>query len=105
MSHQFIFKWFGLASFLFPIVFILLGIYLLFRVELISLKKVVGRSLIGIVTISLVLGFFTYNQSFPYGGLFGFQFNEWFNVYSNDLFCCNVKIEHFLALEIIQQNL
>ena len=77
MSHQFIFKWFGLASFLFPIVFILLGIYLLFRVELISLKKVVGRSLIGIVTISLVLGFFTYNQSFPYGGLFGFQFNEW----------------------------
>ena len=26
-----------------------------------------------------------------------FQFNEWFNVYSNDLFCCNVKIEHFFG--------
>ena len=26
-----------------------------------------------------------------------FQFNEWFKAYSNHLYCCNVKIEHFFG--------
>lgn len=26
-----------------------------------------------------------------------FQFNEWFSEYSKDLYCCNVKIEHFFG--------
>ena len=26
-----------------------------------------------------------------------FQFNEWFEAYSNHLYCCNVKIEHFFG--------
>lgn len=77
VSHWFIFSWFGLASFFVPIILIALGIFLLFRVEVMPLKKFIGRVIIGILTISLVLGFFTVDRSFPYGGLFGFQFNEW----------------------------
>lgn len=77
LSHQFIFRWFGLASFFFPFVFILLGSYLLFRVELIPLRKNTGRSLIGIIIVSLLLGFVTKADGFAYGGMFGYQFNDW----------------------------
>lgn len=77
LSHHFIFEWFGLASFLFPLVFMLLGIYLLFRVELLPLKKLVAKSAIGLIILSLLFGFITDADSFPYGGMFGFQFNLW----------------------------
>lgn len=77
LSHQFIYEWFGLASFLFPFVFALIGTFLLFRVEVLPLKKVVSKSVIGFVILSLVFGFFTSSESFPYGGSFGFQFNAW----------------------------
>tara|TARA_B110000037_G_scaffold69453_1_gene84033 strand:- start:15263 stop:17827 length:2565 start_codon:yes stop_codon:yes gene_type:complete len=77
LSHHFIFEWFGLASFLFPFVFMLLGIYLLFRVELLPLKKLVAKSAIGLIILSLIFGFITKEDSFPYGGMFGFQFNVW----------------------------
>lgn len=77
LSHHFVFEWFGLASFLFPLVFMLLGIYLLFRVELLPLKKVIAKSAIGIIVLSLLFGFITEANSFPYGGMFGYQFNLW----------------------------
>ncbi|MFT5821054.1 MAG: S-DNA-T family DNA segregation ATPase FtsK/SpoIIIE [Crocinitomix sp.] len=77
LSHHFIFEWFGLASFLFPLVFMLLGIYLLFRVELLPLKKVVAKCAIGLIILSLLFGFITEADSFPYGGMFGYQFNLW----------------------------
>jgi S-DNA-T family DNA segregation ATPase FtsK/SpoIIIE len=77
ISHQFIYEWFGLASFFFPMLFFIGGIFLLFRVRLLPLKKTLGKSLIGIVVISLFLGFFTTDHSFPYGGAIGYQFNAW----------------------------
>jgi S-DNA-T family DNA segregation ATPase FtsK/SpoIIIE len=77
LSHKFIYNWFGLASYLFPLIFILLGIYLLFRVQVLPLKTTIGKTLISIIILSLVLGFFTKTTSFPYGGLFGYQFNDW----------------------------
>ncbi len=77
LSHHFVFEWFGLASFLFPLVFMLLGIFLLFRVELLPLKKLVAKSAIGLIVLSLLFGFITEASSFPYGGMFGYQFNLW----------------------------
>lgn len=77
VSHQFIYEWFGLSSFLFPMLFFVAGIFLLFRVRLLPLKKTLTQSLIGIVIISLFLGFFTTDHSFPYGGAVGYQFNSW----------------------------
>lgn len=77
LSHHFIFEWFGLASFLFPFIFILLGVFLLIRIEILPLKKSIARAVIGIVMISLVFGFITGTESFPYGGMFGYQFNQW----------------------------
>lgn len=77
LSHHFIFEWFGLASFLFPLIFILLGIFLLLRIEILPLRKSIARAVIGIVLLSLLFGFITGPASFPYGGMFGYQFNVW----------------------------
>jgi S-DNA-T family DNA segregation ATPase FtsK/SpoIIIE len=80
LSHQFIFSWFGLASFLFPFVFSILGVFLLFRVTILPLKKTTLRSIVGGIVLSLVFGFFASGDNFPYGGAFGYQFNSWLKV-------------------------
>src|SRR5690606_148034 len=53
ISHKFIFDWFGLASFLFPLMFIVAGLFLLLRIKILPVGRTIGHSLIGIVVISL----------------------------------------------------
>lgn len=77
MSHQFIYEWFGLSSFLFPLILLVMGTFLLLRIKILPLKRTVGVSLIGIVVLSICFGFITSETSFPYGGAFGYQFNAW----------------------------
>jgi len=77
ISHQFLYEWFGLASYLFPMLFFVFGIFLLFRIQLLPLQRTLGRTLVGIVVISLFFGFFTTDHSFPYGGSIGYHFNAW----------------------------
>jgi len=77
LSHQFIYEWFGLASFLFPLIFVVFGLLLLLRVELLPPKKMLLRSIIGIIVLSMFFGFFTTEHSFPYGGSLGYHFNSW----------------------------
>ena len=77
MSHRFIHNWFGLSSFLFPFIFTVIGLFLLLRIKLLPIRRTIGNSIIGIVIISLDLGFFSIENSFSYGGAFGFEFNAW----------------------------
>ncbi|MGV8878312.1 MAG: DNA translocase FtsK 4TM domain-containing protein [Sphingobacteriaceae bacterium] len=58
LSHQFIYEWFGVASFLFVAVFFIIGYRLLFKVQLYSLSKTFAYGLFGVVFISLGIGFF-----------------------------------------------
>jgi S-DNA-T family DNA segregation ATPase FtsK/SpoIIIE len=80
LSHKFIYEWFGLSSFLFPLMFIVVGMFLLFRIKILPIGKTVGNSIVGIVIISLCLGFITNETSFAYGGAFGYEFNSWLKV-------------------------
>jgi len=57
LSNQFIFEWFGIASFLFVFVFFIVGYRLLFKVRLYSVAKTLGYSLFGLVFISIFIGF------------------------------------------------
>ena len=77
ISHLFMYEWFGLSSFLFPFMFLISGLFLLLRVKILPVGKVIGNSIIGIVVLSLCLGFITGESSFPYGGAFGYEFNSW----------------------------
>src|SRR6201996_6067892 len=57
LSNQFIFEWFGIASFLFVFVFFVIGYRLLFKVRLYSVVKTLGYSLFGLIFISIAIGF------------------------------------------------
>jgi S-DNA-T family DNA segregation ATPase FtsK/SpoIIIE len=57
LSHQFIYEWFGVASFLFIFIFFVIGYRLLFKVKIVSIEKALGYSLFFLLFLSLVFGF------------------------------------------------
>lgn len=57
LSHQFIYEWFGVASFLFIFVFFVIGYRLLFKVKIFAIEKVLGYSFFFLLFISLAFGF------------------------------------------------
>jgi len=57
LSHQFIYEWFGLASYLFVFVFFVIGYRLLFKVKIFALEKTLGYSLFFLLFTSLTFGF------------------------------------------------
>jgi S-DNA-T family DNA segregation ATPase FtsK/SpoIIIE len=79
LSHQFIYEWFGLASFLFILVFFVIGYRLLFKVKIFSLEKTLGYSLFFLLFISLTFGFghsFLSDSPHFLEGEFGFWCNR-----------------------------
>ena len=78
-AHQFIYNWFGISSFLFPIIFLLIGIKLAFEIQIFNLRKSFINALFTIVWISICLGFFT--EPSILGGVFGFQMNIWLSTW------------------------
>ena len=57
LSHQFIYEWFGIASFLFVLAFFIIGYRLLFKVKILSISRTLGYSFFFLLFISLTLGF------------------------------------------------
>ncbi len=64
-SHYFIFKWFGIASFLIPPFLFLIGTYILFKKELLSIKKSFQFILFFIFWLSTLFGYITLDESNP----------------------------------------
>ncbi len=77
ISHLFIFKWFGVASFLFVGLFFLIGFKILFKISLLPLGKSFRISFFLIIFLSLLLSFFFNQFLFYLGGGFGFFINQW----------------------------
>jgi S-DNA-T family DNA segregation ATPase FtsK/SpoIIIE len=78
ISHLLIYRWFGVASFSFSLIFFLLGVHLLFKITLLPIKKVIAQSILGTVWVSMFFGFFSYKIEYL-GGSFGFYINNWLN--------------------------
>ncbi|WP_214070003.1 DNA translocase FtsK [Mucilaginibacter sp. dw_454] len=57
LSNQFIFEWFGVASFLFVFVCFVIGYRMLFKVRLFSAIRTLGYSFFGLIFVSVTLGF------------------------------------------------
>ncbi|TDQ08332.1 FtsK/SpoIIIE family DNA translocase [Pedobacter metabolipauper] len=57
LSHQFIYEWFGVASFLFVFVFFVIGYRLLFKVKIFAIEKTLAYSFFFLLFISLTLAF------------------------------------------------
>ncbi len=79
LSHQFIYEWFGVASFLFVFVFFIIGYRLLFKVKIFAVEKVLAYSLFFLLFLSLTFGFghsFLGNSPHFLEGEFGFWTNR-----------------------------
>lgn len=79
LSHQFIYEWFGIASFLFVFVFFVIGYRLLFKVKIFGIEKVLAYSLFFLLFLSLTFGFahsFFSDQPYFVEGEFGFFTNQ-----------------------------
>lgn len=79
LSHQFIYEWFGVASFLFVLAFFIIGYRLLFKVRILSITKTLGYSFFFLIFTSLVLGFahaFWSDSPHYLEGEFGFWSNQ-----------------------------
>jgi S-DNA-T family DNA segregation ATPase FtsK/SpoIIIE len=57
LANQFIYEWFGVASFLFVFIFFVIGFWLVFKIKLFSVAKMLAYSLFAIVFISVTIGF------------------------------------------------
>jgi len=57
LSHQFIYEWFGISSFLFVFVFFIVGYRLLFKVKIFAMEKTLGYSLFFLLFFCLTFGF------------------------------------------------
>jgi S-DNA-T family DNA segregation ATPase FtsK/SpoIIIE len=64
-SHYFIYKWFGLASFFMPPFLFLLGTYVLFKKQLVSIRRSFQFILFSTFWLSTLLGYITFDESNP----------------------------------------
>ncbi|MDT0607762.1 DNA translocase FtsK [Croceitalea rosinachiae] len=80
VSHFFMYQGFGLASFVFPILLAITGLYLFLGLEGKSLWNKWIWGLIGVIWISIALGFFAIEQPLL-GGLIGYEMNDFLQDY------------------------
>jgi S-DNA-T family DNA segregation ATPase FtsK/SpoIIIE len=77
VSHIFIYKGFGLASYLFCSTFFIIGANLLFAHPIFSITRNIKYLLVGLVFFSTLLGFFLSPFAFPFGGAVGSFMSDW----------------------------
>ncbi|SDM11271.1 DNA segregation ATPase FtsK/SpoIIIE, S-DNA-T family [Daejeonella rubra] len=79
LSHQFIYEWFGVASFLFIGVFFIIGYRMLFKIKVFSISKTLAYSFFLLIFISVSLAFvhaFIIDYPHYLEGEFGFWTNR-----------------------------
>jgi DNA segregation ATPase FtsK/SpoIIIE, S-DNA-T family len=76
ISHFFIFKAFGLASFLICTFFFVIGVNLLFRRRVFSIWKNLKYVTVGLLVLSVSLSFVFAKSAFPFGGGVGDMINR-----------------------------
>ena len=78
LAHQFIYEWFGVASFIFVGIFVVVGYRLLFKAKLLSIPKTLAYGFFFLVSISITIAFFHgFVSEYPHfiEGEFGFWSN------------------------------
>lgn len=108
LSNQFIYQWFGIASFIFIFVFFVIGYRLLFKVRLFSISKTLGYSFFGIIFCSLAIGFFhAFIIDYPHflEGEFGFWGNRLLDAQIGQTGVAGLLIFAALTLLVVAYNI
>jgi S-DNA-T family DNA segregation ATPase FtsK/SpoIIIE len=78
VAHIFIYKGFGVASYLFCTFFFVLGINLLFGKKIFSLVRNLRYMMVGLVVLSMAFAFVASASDFSWGGAVGELLSNWF---------------------------
>ncbi|MBS1519366.1 MAG: DNA translocase FtsK 4TM domain-containing protein [Bacteroidetes bacterium] len=108
LSNQFIFQWFGVASFLFVFVFFIVGYRLLFKVRLYPMGKTIAYSLFLLIFTSVTLGFFhAFFSDVPHflEGNFGFWTNRLMDAQVGQAGTAGILVFAALTVLIIAYNI
>ncbi len=81
LSHIFIHKWFGAASYIFAFLSFLTGFRIFFNLELLNLRKAYSYSFFLLIFTSITLGYIFHDDLFYLGGAFGFTMGNLLNAY------------------------
>ena len=84
VSHFFMYKGFGLASFIFPFLLCLTGLYLFLGIDRKGLWNKWIWGLVFLIWTSIALGFFAYSQPLL-GGLVGYEMNDFLQDYTGKI--------------------
>lgn len=108
LANQFIFEWFGIASFLFVLLFFVIGYKFLYHKSLLPVWKTVLYSLIGIVFLSVTLGFiqdYIVDKPHILEGKFGYWTNQLLNAQIGKYGVGGVLIFAYLTALVLIYNL
>lgn len=78
-SHLFMYRWFGISSFGFCLLFLISGFKIALNIRLMPILKTYGITLVFIIWSAVFLGFFA-NSTNYLGGAFGYQLNQWLSL-------------------------
>lgn len=102
ISHVFIHKWFGVASYIFSFLALLTGIRITFNLEILNLKKTYINSFIFLIFVSVALGYVFHDAFFYLGGAFGFtisnQLNAIIGFVGTGVLLCFVLLVYLVAV-------
>lgn len=108
LANQFIFEWFGVASFLFVFLAFVLGYKLLYQKSLLPIWKTILYSIIGIIFLSVTLGFIQdYIVETPHilEGKFGYWTNQLLNAQIGKFGVGGIIIFAYLVALVLIYNL
>ncbi|MBM3401807.1 MAG: DNA translocase FtsK [Bacteroidetes bacterium] len=108
LSHQFIYEWFGVASFLFIGIFFIIGYRMLFKVRVLSITKSLAYSFFLLIFISVGFAFFhAFINDYPHflEGEFGFWTNRLLQAQIGDAGTAGLLIFTGLSALIIAYNI
>jgi len=77
IAHQFFYKGFGVASYLFCSFFFIVGVNLLFARKVFSIKRNLRYVVMGLLYFAVALAFVTRGNGFPWGGAVGDMISDW----------------------------
>ncbi len=77
LSHVMIYNWFGLASYAIVFVFFLFGIRISTGIRLLPVWRSFRIAMVGMVVLSVFLGYISITTNRYLGGAFGYEISEW----------------------------
>ncbi len=105
VSHQFMYKWFGVASFILVPVFIIYGLQKVLNKQITKPSSFTAKWLFFMVWTSLVLAFFFHDKLFFLGGGYGYILNSQISNYVGSIGTLAILAFSMLAFLVLSFNM